>query len=273
MTWKSREEKLPPPSYFAMIVAHLQGAYRGAQISREVMLALRPYFIEAWRNGRSAEAAAQTTCSCDGKNIIPSPVVDVHIAKRAVRPPKGIERGDVFGAEGLRPPPAVERMQRRWEQLTRAAQKQQTVELRWSQRVRVARVETRKSEAERKRAMAMSRRDKLLEEAKRIEAEIHRLQIALSRPQPKTSSSIPPSPPAPLLPAHPPAPDAPNRSLVPSEAKSATKHPRRKSPDAAQRSSASTEAQSAAMLRAVQGMLPELAKKLAADLHKEGEKK
>jgi hypothetical protein len=102
MAWKSREDKMPPPSFFSMMVAYLQRAYPGAQISRELMLTLRPFLIEAWRNGRTAEAAAQTTCSCDGRQIIPSPVVAVHIAKGSVRPPKGAQRGEVFGADALR---------------------------------------------------------------------------------------------------------------------------------------------------------------------------
>ena len=49
MAWKSREDKLPPPSFFTLIVAYLQEAYQGARISREMMMTLRPYFIEAWR--------------------------------------------------------------------------------------------------------------------------------------------------------------------------------------------------------------------------------
>ena len=97
MAWKSREDKMPPPSFFSMMVAYLQRAYPGAQISRELMLTLRPFLIEAWRNGRTAEAAAQTTCSCDGRQIVPSPVVAVHIAKGSVRSPKGAQRGEVFG--------------------------------------------------------------------------------------------------------------------------------------------------------------------------------
>ena len=44
MAWKSREDKLPPPSFFTLIVAYLQEAYQGARISREMMMTLRPSF-------------------------------------------------------------------------------------------------------------------------------------------------------------------------------------------------------------------------------------
>jgi len=67
-----------------------------------MMRTLRPFFIEAWRSGKTAESAAQSTCSCDGKEILPSPVVGVHLAKGSVRPPKGAQRGEVFGAESPR---------------------------------------------------------------------------------------------------------------------------------------------------------------------------
>jgi len=59
MVWKSRADKLPPPSYFSMIVGYLQAPYRGARISQEMMRALLPFWIEAWRSGKTAESAAQ----------------------------------------------------------------------------------------------------------------------------------------------------------------------------------------------------------------------
>src|SRR5262245_51399945 len=89
VAWKSREDKLPPTSYFTLIAAYLQSAYKNAHISRATMMTLRPFFIEEWRNGKSAEAAAQSTCSCDGHQVVPSPVVGVRIAKGSVRPPLG----------------------------------------------------------------------------------------------------------------------------------------------------------------------------------------
>lgn len=35
--WKTREDQLPPPSYFSMVVAYLQKAYKDARVSRELM--------------------------------------------------------------------------------------------------------------------------------------------------------------------------------------------------------------------------------------------
>ena len=128
---KSREDKLPPPSYFSMIVAYMQKAHEHARISRELMETLRPYFIEAWRNGKSAEAAAQTTCSCLHGQVVPSPVVGIHLAKGSVRPPKEAQRGEVFGAEALRPPAAVERLMRRLNRLGQEQAKQEQVTARW----------------------------------------------------------------------------------------------------------------------------------------------
>jgi hypothetical protein len=218
MVWKSREDKLPPASFFAGIIPYLQRAYPGANISREVMEALRPYFIEAWRNGKGIEAAAQTTCSCDGRQIVPSPVIGVRIAKGTVRPPRGAQRGDVFGAEELRAPAPVERLQKRLQRITREQAQVKSVEAKWDQRARTARKESTRSEAEQKQSQAVSRYAGLLKEAQSIEVEIRRLRNELSRPRriesppewepairvPELPPTPPPPPPAPPPPTAPP---------------------------------------------------------------------
>lgn len=284
MSWKSREDKMPPPSFFSMAVAYLQRAYPGAQISRELMLTLRPFLIEAWRNGRSAEAAAQTTCSCDGRHIVPSPVVAVHIAKGSVRPPKGAQRGEVFGADALRPPSRIERMQRQLDRVSREEQKKNSEVSRWAQRAQRARTDSTRHEAEQKQAQVTAKRADLLAEAKRMEAELERLRQELNRPamkRPMTQGAPPagvPDQAASPAPTHEVAQSAPFRSP---EARSKPQERRgrgrprgttaKAQPPAT--SDASVESQSAAMFKAMQGMLPNLATTLAAQMAKEGDAK
>lgn len=281
MIWKSRVDKLPPPSFFSLVVAYLQKAYKGAQISQEMMQTLRPFLVEAWQRGRSAEAAAQATCSCNGREVIPSPVIGVHIAKGSVRPPKGAQRGDVFGAEALRQPPQIERLQQKLQRVSREDQKQQTVEARWGERVQTSRSEATRREAERKQALAGSRRADLLNEAQRIESEIERLRSELNRAgrrgksettaRPadevsRSAASFAPPPPPPAAESTQPAPK--KRGRKPG---SRTAEP--SAPVPSQPSTPSVETQSAAMLDAVKGLLPNLATQIAAQMTKDGEKK
>ena len=76
-------------------------AHEGVAVTREVMQTLRPYLSEAWREGANAKKAVDTTCSCDGKTIFPSPSVSVRLLKGEVRPPQGAQRGEVFGVDEL----------------------------------------------------------------------------------------------------------------------------------------------------------------------------
>lgn len=249
MVWNSRADKLPPPSFFSLIVAYLQQAYPGARISREMMLTLRPYFIEAWRHGKNAEGAAQTTCSCDGKDIVPSPVVGVHIARGSVRPPKGATRGEVFGAEELRPPAPIERFEKKLRRVAQEQEKQQALEARWAQRVQTARKDTARSEALRKQTAASTKYAALREEAQRLEAEMGRLYTELQRTQrAKKDVTV-------------------QKEPTPRPAKRRTEKPRTAA------TAPAADAQNAAMLRAIQGMLPDVAGQIAAQLAKEGGKK
>lgn len=268
MAWKSREQKLPPPSFFALLTAHLQRTYPSARISRELMMELRPYFVEAWRSGKSAEAAAQTTCSCDGREIVPSPAIGVRIAKGSVRPPRGALRGEVFGAEDLREPAPVERLQKRLSRVTREQAQTQTIETKWGQRARTARKEATRSEAERKQAGAKSRHAELLTEAQRIEGEIRRLRNELSRTPPREAvGSLPPvvsvPPPLALPPqvAPPPSKEEPKPKKRPGRKKEAAPTPSTNPPPAGD--------ENAAMLSAIQGLLPSLASQLATQMAKD----
>ena len=272
MAWKSREDKLPPPSFFTLIVAYLQEAYQGARISREMMMTLRPYFIEAWRNGRTAAAAAQTTCSCNGREVIPSPVVGIQIAKGSVRPPKGAQRGDVFGADELRQPSKVERLQHKLERVQREGDKLHSLESRWMQRGQKSKSESVRKAAELKQAVATTKRSGLLLEARRLEDELARLQVELnrvSRQKAAPAESAPvaqssqPTPQAPALPPAPPTPSAPSDS----ERKKRGRKPKGES--AAPTPALPVDAKSAALLGAVQGLLPNLAKQLADQMSKD----
>jgi hypothetical protein len=266
MAWKSRQERLPPPSYFALIVEHLQRSYRGARISRELMQALRPFFIDAWRRGVTAEAAAGQTCSCDGREIVPSPAVGVFVARGEVRPPRGAERGEVFGADDLRPPAAVERLEKKLHQIEKRQKKELSITTRWQHREQSARKDFVKAEAQQRIGAATQRYAGLRDEAQRIEAELRRVRSDLNRAER-----------APRLATE--APVAPTRETA---AKHAAPAQREAAPPAKQpvveaprvvkkrRKAASEDAQAAAMLASIRGLLPEVAGQLAAQMKKEG---
>lgn len=270
MVWTSRQDKLPPPSYFSQIVEHLRRAYRGARISREMMQALRPFFIEAWRNGATADAAAQRTCSCDGREVVPSPAVGVQVARGEVRAPKGAERGEVFGADELRPPAAVERLERKLQQIEQRQKKEQSVATRWRQREQTARKDFVRAEAAQRIGGATQRYAALREEAQRIEEELRRVRAELGRvgrgaraldDSSISTSAISTSP-----------------TSAPSETDSgpaSAKAPRRARKASAASSTPETvgpgaDPQAAAMLASIRGLLPEVAGQLAAQMKKEG---
>lgn len=288
MAWKSRADKLPPPSYFSTIVAHLQATYKGARISREMMMTLRPFFIEAWRNGRTAEAAAQMTCSCNGHEVVPSPVIGVHIAKGSVRPPKGAVRGDVFGADELRQPAKLERLHHKLERVSQQEQKLQTIESRWGQRVQTSRSDVTRKEAERKQTAALTKRADLLSEAQRIEAELDGLRNELNRARVETPRIAPPravpdpqdvSPRSPVVPISKPISGEPGsvqphkrrgrKPMGQSKTAPVASTPSSTAPEAAP----SLDAQSTAMMNAVQGLLPNIASQIAAQMAQGGDKK
>jgi hypothetical protein len=264
MVWKSREDKLPPPSFQSMVIAYLQQAYPGARISQEMMQTLRPFFIEAWRNGKSAEGAAQSTCSCDGKEVVPSPVIGVHLAKGSVRPPKDAQRGDVFGADALRPPAPIERLAKRLDRIADEQKKAEETSARWERRAQTARKDAVRKELSRKHDAAISKFGSLREEAERIEAELRRLKFQLTR-SPRAAAQATEEPARVASPA-PAAPLKPTKRRGP-KPRSASQAPSSKE------AAPSPDAQNAAMLSAIQGLLPSLAGQLANEMAKESQKK
>lgn len=278
MTWKSREDRLPPPSFFSMIVAYLQQAYRGARISREMMETLRPFFIEAWRNGKTAEAAAQSTCSCDGQQIVPSPVVGVHISKGAVRPPRGAQRGEVFGAEELRLPAPIERLERKLKGIKERSKRQTVLVERTTGKLARSRKDSAKAKVLEQYQKAQSRNELLLAEAQEIERQITRLRAELNSAQYRATSSASRGS-ADSQPAHADrhTPPAPTITIAESEADTRIAKKRGRKPSAAP-APAPTPApvessQDTAMLGALRGLLPDVARQLAGEMNKEGAKK
>ena len=122
-TLTSREGKQPPATYYAMILAYLAEAYPDSKLSTEDVQALKPIWDDLWRAGRSAEATAQTTCSCDGKRVVPSPALGVTVPKGAARAPAKAARGSVPKLSELREPAAIEVLKRK------AAKEMEKVEL------------------------------------------------------------------------------------------------------------------------------------------------
>jgi hypothetical protein len=102
MVWKSREDKAPPPQFFADVIGYLHHAFPGAVLTREAMEALAPHLVREWRHGQSARNAAKATCSCDGRVITVSPAAEVHLPRRAALAPASIPRGALFGIDALR---------------------------------------------------------------------------------------------------------------------------------------------------------------------------
>ncbi len=102
MVWKSREDKAPPPQFFADVIGYLHHAFPRAALTREAMEALAPHLVREWRNGQSARNAAKATCACDGRVVTVSPAAEVQLGRRAVLPPANVARGTLFGIDTLR---------------------------------------------------------------------------------------------------------------------------------------------------------------------------
>lgn len=102
MTWKSREDKAPPPQFFADVIGFLRKAFPNAALSREAIAQLAPYLVAEWQSGQTARNAAKATCACDGKQITVSPAAQIQVSRRAVLPPLNATRGTTFGIDELR---------------------------------------------------------------------------------------------------------------------------------------------------------------------------
>ena len=118
-TLPSRVDKQPSASFFANILAYLAETYPNAKFSDEDLAKLKPIWEDLWRAGRTAEATAQTTCSCNGKTLFPSASIAVEYKKGIARPPMRAPRGTMYGLTEYRESPALERQKK----LTTAAVK------------------------------------------------------------------------------------------------------------------------------------------------------
>lgn len=111
-TLPSRIEKQPPASFFANILAYLAETYPNAKFTDEDLAVLKPIWEDLWRAGRTAEATAQTTCSCNGKALFPSAALGVEYKKGIARPPVKAPRGSLYRLAAYRESPVIERQKR-----------------------------------------------------------------------------------------------------------------------------------------------------------------
>jgi hypothetical protein len=172
MAWKSRTGKNPPARFFADIARHLALAYPSAEVSKALMLRLRPRMVMAWQEGTSAKATAESTCACDGKKVVPSPPTEVQLLKAEVRPPVGAQRGDVFGVEELRESVVISNLRRGVERLREQSR-------RAKERADVATTSLAKARAESVRTTARTRQIKALQEYRELLTEQGRMEQSL----------------------------------------------------------------------------------------------
>lgn len=124
---KSREGKQPPANYYASVIGYLIRAYPDAELTPALLAQLKPAWDQMWLQGRPADVVAKTTCSCDGKHITLSPAFPVHLPRGAVRAPAGTPRGSLVmpwalreGAGLLRARSQVKRTERMFERAAEA---------------------------------------------------------------------------------------------------------------------------------------------------------
>ncbi len=107
---RSREGQYPPAQELAELIYHWMRAFPSAQITEREVRDLYPYIVAKWREGMSLKHIAQTACSCNGKEISPSPVARAYLPRRLVLPPPDAQPGRAFGADSLRDAKSVARL-------------------------------------------------------------------------------------------------------------------------------------------------------------------
>jgi len=184
MTWKSREDKEPPPQFFADVVAYLHRSYPNAMLSRALMQELRPFLIAEWRSGQTAHDAAKATCACDGREIVPSPATSVFIPKKSVRPPQGATRGMVYGLDELREPSRLAKLR---VGVAMAQRKAEHEESKFAQ----AEVKLQTARSDGARLRLRSQMDRLLTAAQQHRAEERQLREKLQAELARVGWSLP----------------------------------------------------------------------------------
>ncbi len=109
----SRIDKDPPASFYANLLGYLAETYPRASLDPMALSSLKPLWDDLWRAGRNAEVTAQSTCSCDGHTITPSPATQVDYARGAARPPTKAVRGVLYPVTELREASPVEQVKRK----------------------------------------------------------------------------------------------------------------------------------------------------------------
>ena len=299
MALKSREGLLPPPNFYAQILANLRIAYPDAQITAETMANLKLAWDSLWRDGRPADVVAKTTCSCDGKHITLSPAFGVDVPKRAYRGPKGAERGALFEPSEMRESAPVERtvrsLQRLQSDITRARERRDRFQTRADRATKPeiqGALRTQISE----QIAAIDERQKQADEVatrlQKLRAQLGSMAIAVSPPAQPTrkqrdakpqatakSPSAPKAPPkAPKPPKTPKPPKAPKppkigepkapASPTPSPAPKAPAPPAPPAPPALSASGGLDPGKEALILGEIKSMLPGLAQQMVQELQK-----
>ena len=105
MAWKSREDKMPPPSFFSMMVAYLQRAYPGAQISREhpeeqPHPAEQPHSAGRRRRGRPRSADTQRKPTSAPGSSVESQSAALFSAMQGLLPNMAAQLVDAMAKEG-----------------------------------------------------------------------------------------------------------------------------------------------------------------------------
>ena len=269
---KSREGKQPPANYYAAILGYLIRAYPNAELTPSLLAQLKPAWDQMWHQGRPADVVAKTTCSCDGKEITLSPAFPLHLPRGAVRAPAGAPRGSLVmpwtlreGAGLVRARAQVKRTERMFEKA--AASRSGTAD------ALLAQLDTLRQD--------QARREREVEEITARLAEIKKGLTEVESPaaerpqrQPRPAKQPAPKPAAPkkkektaVAPTSEGGAKKPPRAPAAKPAESAKKPtaPKEKK-QAAKAGAVQPSPEEAAMLHAIQGLLPGLANDIAAKI-------
>ena len=268
MAWKSRMGRLPPPDFYALIMAYLAEAFPSASITPSALHELKPIWDELWLNGRSPEIIAKTTCSCDGKTITGSPVLGIpKLQKGAVRGPLNTKRGVLFDPTQLRESTAAEELKRRRTKLDKElallTTQAGTLQARASKTRDQGARTTLTAEVAKRQAMRQQRYDEAVQiqqqltELRKQLAGVARLLSAEESPPiaPTATPSVAPQP----------KPAKPQTSAAAPRAERKPKPAKAEKPAAPEATSAEADA---ALLSRVTELLPGIAEKIAASLAK-----
>ena len=268
---KSREGKQPPANYYAAILGYLIRAYPNAELTPSLLAQLKPAWDQMWLQGRPADLAAKTTCSCDGKHITLSPAFPFHLPRGAVRAPAGTPRGSLVmpgalreSAGLLRARSQVKRTERMFEKVAGAGDGKASAA--------IAKLETLREDLARRELEVQELTTRLAQIRKGLAAaeetaEKPSRQPRLAQkpgPKPATKKPAEAAQSAKKRPAS--APVAKDKAVTKKPAAPTEKAPSQPNKQGAKAAGVQPSPEDAAMLKAIQGLLPGLATDIAAKL-------